>query len=180
MLFRSTFCALFLFLNLTSNTYANDIDQTVITIRGEVLSPPCTVKTKDILVEMGNINNKDLWYRPSRSTNFEIELNCSNASGTSTTLGITFLGTESPYSDLQGALAVEGDNPNFAIRLANSKGELIPLNTETDTVPAEGVSVILPFIAFIEATKIPSLGEARPNIRLGEFNATATFLAEYH
>lgn len=172
-----------------SPLYAANITQTVIEIRGEVLGVTCSVKEENLVVDLGETTNKDLFFhkRARNHQNFEIEFEC--APGEEYTIDFTFTGTSSQDVDLQGTVQVLGTSDptitqpltpwRVGVQLAAGFDEqyLFSINNEFGELNykiQDGSKI--PFSAYL---RLSSLVPTVDQVPTGYYEATANFLVEY-
>lgn len=166
---------------LLSSAPVQAVDQGLeIQMKGNLLEDACTVNEGDtnLQVALRTVTDKDL-YENTRgpATAFQIRLEECDP-GVAENVRISFSGTAS--EGLPGYLAVSGveGNMGFAIGIETPAGIMLKLNdinSAHELAVQEGMTIIA-LQAFLQAEP---LAVTNKNIKLGEYNSTATFMLEY-
>ncbi len=157
----------------------NPISEVNVTIKGTVVSLPCTIpdSDKEIPVHMGLTSVQSLYaQQEAQRTPFTLHLiNCDIR--IQDKVAVTFIGTEDP--ELPGLLGINGNQTmasGIAIGLEDSNGAEIKLNQKTNPYALLSGNNALGFQAYIAGE--PDAIKNK-NIVAGNFFATATLQLSY-
>lgn len=161
---------------ITPVGYSATTPGTELQFSGTLVADPCTVAPDDesIDVEITDIIDKYLYINTrTHSKPFTIHLlDCDVETGE--TVITRFEGSES--SELPGYLAMVDTTTGAAVGITEADDTFLGLNKDSRPVELSDGSMALNFKAFIEGEPTALKNEA---IKLGEFNAVATFTLVY-
>lgn len=173
---RNFIALIFKLLLFPSVVHAGITPDTEMQFYGTLIADPCTVAPEDtdITLEFNDIIDKYLYMNTrTHSRPFTIHLIDCDVDG-SETVTTHFEGTES--AELPGYLAMVDTTTGAAIGITESDNTFLGLNKDSRPVVLSDGSVALNFKAFVEGEPTAIKNEA---IKLGEFNAVATFTLVY-
>lgn len=120
-----------------------------ITVNGSVVAKPCTVSTKDVTVELGDLYTFDLTSAGSASAWHEIALNLTSCPVGTSAVTATFSGT----TDSTGYYKNLGTATNIQLQLQNTSGTDLKNGTQTQ-VPVDDSTLSASFPLKVRALTV--------------------------
>lgn len=164
---------------ISSSAMAADAGNGTVTFTGSIISAPCSIAPgeENQEVPMGQISNITLDNGGESSAQpFQIKLENCNLQGDNQ-VSVTFNGTEAGTNT--GYLAITGDAKGAAVKLMNTSGSVIKVNSPTTQNYVEGDNSLKFRASLIGLQAVDKDGKAVA-VTPGQFQAVTNFTLAYN